>query len=369
MENAALEDWEVVTALFPEGWQAQARLSGAVTRLRGFSSADVLLRLILLHVALGYSLREASVRARAGGWASVSGVTLLNRLRQCEDWLHWLCVQLWEENRVGMPTAPEERRVRLVDGTVVREPGKTGSQWRILYSMRLPELQCDFFELTAVKGVGTGESLKRVVVHPGDLLLADAGYCSAPSIGSAVHRGGDVVVRVNPQNFPALDGRERPVRLLRWLGQLKRPGAVGQWRVCLPTPQGAVEGRVCALRKSQHAIERAHWRLRQKATTRQTQPKPETWEFAKYVVVFSSWTAPSADQVLEWYRVRWQIELAFKRLKSLAGLGHLPKHDERSCRAWLYGKLFTALLTQKLLRAGRDISPWGYPLAVSGGEE
>ncbi|MGB8060718.1 MAG: hypothetical protein WCF26_02330 [Candidatus Sulfotelmatobacter sp.] len=38
---------------------------------------------------------------------------------------------------------------------------------------------------------------------------------------------------------------------------------------------------------------------------------------------------------------------------------HVPKHDDRSCRAWLYGKLLIALLTQKLIRIGRDISPSG----------
>jgi hypothetical protein len=365
MENAAAEDWEIVASLFPAGWQPQARLSGAVTRMRGFSSADALLRLILSHVGLGYSMREASERARAEGWAAVSDVTLLNRLRQCEGWLHWLCVQLWKENRLGMPAAPEQRRVRLLDGTVIREPGKTGSQWRMLYSFCLPELRCDYFELTAVKGIGAEESLTRVAVHKRDLLLADAGFCTAPGIGSAVRRGGDVVVRVDPQNFAATDARGRRVSLSRWLGQLQRPGEVGHWRVCLPGPHGTVEGVVCALRKSQHAIERAHRRLQRTAATRQTQPTPEAWEFAKHVVVFSSWAAPSVDQVLEWYRVRWQFELAFKRLRSLAGLGHLPKHDERSCRAWMYGKLFSALLTQKLLRLGRDVSPWGYRLAAS----
>ena len=67
-----------------------------------------------------------------------------------------------------------------------------------------------------------------------------------------------------------------------------------------------------------------------------------------------------AAEVLEWYRVRWQIELVFKRMKSLAALGQLPKHDDRSSRAWLYGKLLVALLGQELMRLGRDISPWGY---------
>ena len=69
-------------------------------------------------------------------------------------------------------------------------------------------------------------------------------------------------------------------------------------------------------------------------------------------------------EVLESYRVRWQIELVFKRLKSLAQLGHVPKHDDRSARAWIYGKLLVALLTQKLIRIGRAISPSGCPLSA-----
>ena len=59
---------------------------------------------------------------------------------------------------------------------------------------------------------------------------------------------------------------------------------------------------------------------------------------------------------------RWQIELAFKCLKTLAALGALPKRDDRSARSWLYGKLLVVLLGQKLERLGRNISPWGYPL-------
>ena len=41
--------------------------------------------------------------------------------------------------------------------------------------------------------------------------------------------------------------------------------------------------------------------------------------------------------VLEWYRLRWQVELVFKRFKSLAQLGHVPKYDDDSAKAWLYG--------------------------------
>ena len=62
------------------------------------------------------------------------------------------------------------------------------------------------------------------------------------------------------------------------------------------------------------------------------------------------------------YRARWQIELLFKRLKSIIGLGHLPKHNEQSCMAWLTGKLFVALLVERIYHEAEFFSPWGYPL-------
>ena len=53
--------------------------------------------------------------------------------------------------------------------------------------------------------------------------------------------------------------------------------------------------------------------------------------------------------VLETYRARWQIELVFKRLKSLLGLGHLRKMDLDGSKAWLHGKLFVAMLLETMI--------------------
>jgi hypothetical protein len=57
----AEENWKVLASLFPGGWQQVAWQSGAVERLRGFRSHDVLLRMLLLHVARGYWLRKTTV--------------------------------------------------------------------------------------------------------------------------------------------------------------------------------------------------------------------------------------------------------------------------------------------------------------------
>ena len=76
-----------------------------------------------------------------------------------------------------MPQAQPQLRLRLVDSTTIKEPGKTGSLWRVHYSFRVPELRCDAFTLTPTKGVGTGDSLTQFTIAPGDHLIADRGYC------------------------------------------------------------------------------------------------------------------------------------------------------------------------------------------------
>jgi hypothetical protein len=358
------ENWKVLTSFFPAGWQQMAWQSGAVERLRGFPSPEVLLRVLLLHVARGYSLRETVVRAKVANWADISDVALLKRLRNSEEWLRSLCVELLRENAAYRLGEPISRAIRIVDGTIVREPGKTGSQWRILYSIRLPSLACDFFEVTATIGEGSGESLSRLPVGPHELILADAGYCSVAGIEYVWQQGADVLVRVNPQSFVAYSTCGRRISLLQRLRTLSQVGQFGEWRVVLHGQGSVFTGRLCAVRKSDCAIQQAHPRLRRKASKKQMITRLGTLEFAKYVIVFTTRSSGSTADVLMSYRMRWQIELVFKRLKSLAQLGHVPKHNDRSSRAWLYGKLLITLLAQKLIRIGCDISPSGYLLSA-----
>jgi len=43
------EDWAVVAALLPAGWREQAKATCALVRNRNFSSADALLRVLMIH--------------------------------------------------------------------------------------------------------------------------------------------------------------------------------------------------------------------------------------------------------------------------------------------------------------------------------
>src|SRR5262245_3180746 len=362
--SALREDWQVLEALFPAEWAELGRSTGAVARLRGFKTLNDLFRTLLLHVGCGWSLRETAVHAKLAGIADVSDVTLLNRLRQAEDWLRQLCQRIWKDNGVDLEPALKGRPVRLVDATVVREPGKTGSQWRIHYSMRLPSLECDHFDLTPVEGDNTGERLGRFTFQAGELVFVDAGYCHPRGIAAAVRQGADVCVRLNRSSLPLLDAKDRPFPLLRKIRTLRRAGETAEWWVWVRSADQTIGGRLCGIRKSEEAVQRAQRKLTRKQQKGKGKVTPEKREYACYVLVFTTLPKNQATtrQVLECYRLRWQIELTFKRLKSIVQLGHVPKQDDQSSRAWLYGKLFVALLSQKLARIGSVVSPWGYYL-------
>ena len=354
------EDWDVLSTFFPADWRELAVESGALKGLRKDKSPDGLLRVLLMHIWCGHSLRETAARARQAGLAELSDVALMKRLRKSRDWLHALCVALFEESGVALPAAGGFE-MRAVDATLVKEPGRTGSRWRLHYSVRLPSLVCDHFRITPFAGEGTGEAFTQFPVRRGDFVLGDRGYSSARGIAHVAAAGGRVAVRVNTGSLAFADADGGRFDLLGAVSALDRAGTVRAWPVAT-VGEAPVRGRVCALRKSDAAIRLAQKKLRAKASKMGTEPRPETLEFAKYVIVFT--TFPAADftpaAVLDWYRVRWQVELVFKRFKSITQLGHLPKHDEASAQAWLYGKLFTALLVENLVRHARAVSPWGY---------
>ena len=359
-----MEDWSVLQSLLPLGWDAEARNSNAVRRLRGFSSIDALMRVLLMHVGCGWSLRETAVQAKLAGIANISDVTLLNRLRDAETWLRRLCEQLWQESGVDLQPVLSGHRVRVLDATVVREPGPTGSQWRIHYSLLLPSLECESFLLTSTRGKGSAERFGHFVFQAGELVLADAGYCHPAGIAAVVSQQADVCVRLNPYALPLYDEGGEMFSLQTALAGLRHAGQVTEWPVWVLSGTEHIHGRVCAIRKSKKAIEQAHRRLREKQQNGKSVSEL-TYRYAEYVLVFTTLAAQTAStrQVLDCYRLRWQVELTFKRLKSIAQLGHLPKHHDQSSRAWLYGKLLVALRTQKLDRIGKTLSPWGYSLS------
>ena len=358
------EDWPILLSFFPDQWEELAVATNAIKGLRKEKEAEKYLRTLLLHLGCGYSMRETVTRAKLAGLADMSDVAFLGRLRKASAWLHRLCVALFAEQGIAL-TKADGFQVRLFDATTVKEPGKTGSVWRIHYSVTLPTLSCDFFQLTETQGQGTGESFFQFSIKKGDYIIADRGYSTAPGVHHVASKKAYVMVRVNTQSLILQTVKGAPFPLLENVRGMRRAGTVRSWHVHIPGRKSeVVDGRICIIRKTEEASKLAQTKLRRQAQEKGQSLRPDTLEYAKYVIVFTTFPEDSftAIEVLQWYRIRWQVELVFKRFKSIAQLGHLPKHGGESSKAWLYGKLFVALLTEKLITHASSISPWGYIL-------
>ena len=365
------KDFEYFKGFLPEGWSGKAKELGALRRCRKVPDAERLLRTLLIHLAEGCSLRETAVRASEAGIMDLSAVAIMDRLRASGEWFRWMSSELmaaWSGAYQPKTLLGSKWNVRVVDGTRIKEPGPTGSSWCLHYCIDLPSLACH--ELLLCEQHGKGESFSRFAVKPGDLFLGDRAYGVRPGIFHVTDAGGDVLTRFAISNLPLQTPEGETFSILQYLRAL-RGTRVGQWAVRLEHKKQHLAGRVCAVRKSPQATKKAQDQVRRQSQKNGTTPKPETLEAAAYMVVFTTISAEdlSAAQVLEIYRGRWQIEIVFKRLKSILGLGHLRKTDPESARAWVQGKLLVAFLVESLIRHGESFFPWGYPLCEAGWPE
>ena len=358
------EDWDILLKFLPEGWQQKASEYGALVRKRKINSAEILLRVLLIHLADGKSLRTTATYAQEAEICQINDVALLHRLKSSERWFRWMSEQLVRQiHGFSLSSALlKQFRVRAVDASIISEPGATGSDWRLHYSLQLSNLGCDSFKIT---DANIGEGFQRFEPEPGDLFMGDRAYCKRKGLEHIRKNGAHVLVRFHTTNLPLFTYRGKTLLILEKLRSLG-PGEIGDWDVWYKSPysENLVKGRLCAIRKSKEAIEQAKKKLRQKASRQQRRLRPETIEYAEYVIVFTSVNRHrfKGEDVMLLYRARWQIELLFKRLKSIIGLGHLPKRNEQSCIAWLHGKLFVALLVERIYHEAESFSPWGYPI-------
>lgn len=363
MDTSWQENWQCLQRFLPEGWEGMARELGAWRRKpRSIPSTEALLRLLLIYLADGCSLRESVVRAREGGVASISDVALLKRLRASSDWLRWMAVSLLERRLeiTDPPSWLEPYRVRAVDASVVCEPGPTGTNWRVHFSFDLFRLNCDEFYLTDSRG---GESFTRFKVKPGDLMLGDRAYGHLKGFRHVDEQGGFFLTRLKNKAFGLFDKSGSSCSLTELVAPLEI-GEIGDWSLLSRViGQEDFPLRICSLRLSEEAAGRNIRRAKKELRKKQRRLDPETLALHRFVILATSLPKSiSANQILELYRARWQVELAFKRLKSIMGLGHLPNKDEEAAKAWLHGKLLVSCIAQAIVDEGRFFSPWGYPL-------
>ena len=345
--------------------ESTARSSGALRRRRGVRSAASLLRLALGYAVGGMSLRQAAAWADIDEIADVSDVALLNRLRNAAGWLGQIVGAILGA-RMGC-AAGEERRWRLVDATTLSCPGSRMTDWRVHVSCTLgPQPRIDQVEVTDGRG---SESLSRFSYGPGDIAVSDRGYAKAGDLARIRACGADAIVRTGWNSVGLRHADGRPFDLFAALAAIA-DGGVADLPVTVALDRANAQllpMRLIVMRLSAADAERSAKRARRKSHRQGKAVQPQTLEAAGYVLLLTSLDASqfSAEDVLAIYRLRWQIELLFKRLKSLLHLDELPAKDPDLARSWIYAKLIAALLLEEVAGPFLDSPPSGTQSATA----
>ena len=346
--------------LLPEGWEAKAKELGALQRAREIKTPEELLRLILLYLTEGKSFAGTSAITALSGEVTLNKMAVYKRFRNSAAWLQWLCEHICRRSGliVAKPAWLKNKNVLLVDGTEDVKCGVRRQCYMLHYSLDLFTLGTRELLVTDRR---TGEKLANFTqIGKDDIVMGDRIYGTLPGIAYLHRRKAGYVLRIKSRGFTAFDGKNRKIDLLKRLSRLKE-GQIADIKV-----QCVINGRyepvrICALRKDRDSERKGIKRLT-KENQRKKGGKPVSelqQENNKYIIVATSiGQEAAASQVLELYRSRWQIEIAFKRLKSLFHYNDLPATQSESVRAWFYGKLLLTALCETLVNTGR-FSPSG----------
>jgi hypothetical protein len=338
----------------PQQTEALAFEHKAFVRQRVFRSPLELLRALLL-----YSICDLASRQIAGLFTGsrrkITDEGVRARLKGCRAWIQEI-VNLALCQTLALPPCAG-RRIIICDGSTVSAPGSRQSDYRLHLSFDALRQQACQLQVTSYR---QGESLSHFRFAVGDLVLADRSFAKAPQLLAVRGQGADFVVRCTPQYLKLLNAARQPVDLiaaLRASSELSRVSfAVTVWDGKSGQMVNAwIHGR----RLSQQQINRARRKAKRKSKCAGKTIKAETWYLCEWVLVLTS-IAPSqmsGEVILELYRVRWQIELLIKRLKSLLEAAKLrARQDGALAEVWLWGKMLYAVLVEKLAlkRCGKE---------------
>lgn len=329
-----------------------AREQEAIERGREISEGATLLRLALARGPGGLSLRETAAWASTMGIAEISNPGVKYRLDKSVEFLAAVMHGLLAARAAGARLFWPGRSLHLADGTCISKPGSTGTDWRVHGVFDLGAGGFSHLELTDGKGA---ESILRGASVAGEVRIADRYYCRAGTLQEfgqgSDGRHADFIVRVrwNALRLSTPDGTE--FDLIKHLQTLPDDNAAHACEVRAAVTDGApLKLRLVILRKPAEAAEDTIKKLLAKARKRRQQVDPRSLVAARFMILATSLPdlGYPPDEIMSVYRLRWQIELAFKRLKTLLRIDRLPTLTERASRSWLYAHLILALLCDDL---------------------
>jgi hypothetical protein len=368
---APLDDWmgRILDRLGDFDLEAAARSTKALVRRRGVQSVRALLHLALARGPGGLSLRETAAWAHSTGVAELNDGSLNDRLHQSCDFLKAIVNAILRAGNAEAPACWPGRNVRLADGSCISAPGAksgaSGTDWRIHAVYDLGQGGFSHLEITDKHG---GEAIDRGAPASGEIRIADRGFANAKALRrflaaaeqAACVVAPDFIVRMRWNACKLADRDGTAFDLIERLRALPSDCEIDEVGVNILGAGEPLPVRLVIRRKAPEHVEAEIRRLNRTAAKHKRELDPRSLVAAGFVVVATSLDeAYPAGEVMALYRLRWQIELAFKRMKSLLHIDELPARSERGGLSWLYAHLILALTVEAEAQDLLDSFPSG----------
>ena len=338
------DDWEYVRTLLPADLEDSARVTNALRRCRNVPDAAALIRMALAYALTDLSLKDVAAWASSLDLAEITGPGLFYRLREAEGWLERVLGQTLAEQ---VPHEKSGLPIRVVDATVINGPGgRVAVEWRAHVLVSAVTGTIRSVQLTGDEG---GAKLSRYVVPEGEVVLGDRAYGTARGLHAVSQQRARVVVRFNPISLKTCDLKRRRMHLKEREDEVPTLGAV-EFPIVVPVPPPPTKSH-----KTWDLAKAIAW-IPARAVAGRTRSGEVIW----ILTTLPHSVPPLA--VMGLYRLRWQIELLFKRLKSLLHLDTLPSRQGPTAKSWMLARFLAAALAQRLVDPNGPISPWGYEL-------
>lgn len=335
---------------------SSARKYKAFLRPRGIKSAVDLLRLAFMYGPGGYSLRALAAMAAADDIADVSDVAVLERLKRTADWLQSLCEEALGRVAKVIDASLTKRPIRIVDSSRLEGPGDRVWRLHLCYDAGGARIVD-----AAITTSTEGDRLDRLAVTPGEIRVGDRGFAKPDKIKNTLDAGADVLVRLSWNSLQLSHPSGKPID---WMDLFNQAGVQGSRDIPVlmhkahsqfdPLPL-----RLVLIKKPPAAAAKARAKARRSSQKNQNRIDPRTLAGADYLILLTSLRCEEfAISLLgALYRLRWQVELAIKRLKSILHIDRLPAKNPDLARAWLYAHLLLALLLEEASSELDALSP------------
>jgi hypothetical protein len=363
--SPAWDAWSELSTRLPSDLDDLALATKAIERRRedGISDGEALLRLCLARGPGGKSLSETSAWALLNGVADLAGQSINERLHRSVAFLSALVHRLLTGRATGKPSIWTGRCLRIADGSSLSQPGSKGTDWRVHGVYDLDGGGFSHLEVTDTSGA---ESLLRCVPVANEVLIADRGYARAKELRACADPDSpgrrDFIVRAGWKSLALRDPAGDPFDVIAHLETLCAGSGPTEWPVQAVVdarkPADLPPLRLIVVPLPPDKAEAAREKRRRYARKHGEMIDPRSIVAAGFMILTTSLPADiPAQEIYAAYRLRWQIELAFKRMKSLIHIDRLPTRTAAGSLCWLYAHLILTLLTEDICQDFLEASP------------